>query len=144
MNFFIFVGNFILIALAWAMTYTGLPVEPAAILGILMGIDFIAGVGAARKLGLVVSSQRMRVGVISKFGVLTIPLVMALTAKGLGADLNWLVNWSISLFILSESYSIIANIYAYKTGKVVPEFDAVAAVLKRVRGLLDNFDKREN
>lgn len=143
MSAMMFFGNLILIALAWVMSYTGLPVEPAAILGTLMAIDFIAGITKAHKLGRSVTSQRMRVGLMSKFGVMTIPLVMALAAKGLGVDFAWMVNWSISLFILSETYSIIANIYAFKTGNEVPEFDAVSAILKRVRLLLESFDVRD-
>lgn len=79
---------------------------------------------------------------MTKCGVMTVPLVMALTAKGLGADFNWLVSWTVSVFILSESYSIIANIYAVRTGILLPEFDAVNAVLKKVRSLIDVIDKR--
>jgi phage-related holin len=141
-SFLYYVFNALLASLAWLMVYTGLPVEPAAILGTLMAVDFIAGVHKSHAIGRSVTSQRMRVGLMSKFGVLTIPLVMALAAKGLGANFEWIVNWSISLFILSETYSIIANIYTSRTGKDVPEFDAVSAVLRRVRALLDDMDKR--
>ena len=137
------IGNTLLAIGAWAMAYTGLPAEPAAILGTLMAIDFIVGISKAHKLGRSITSQRMRVGLMSKFGVMTIPLVMALAAKGLGADFAWMVNWSISLFILSETYSIISNIYTARTGNDVPEFDAVSAILKRVRALLNSLDTRD-
>lgn len=142
MNVLIWIGNGILGLGAWALMYTGLPAEPAAILAVLMCIDFVAGVSRARTLGDQVTSHRMKVGAISKCGVLTVPLVMALTAKGLGADFNWLVQWTVSVFILSETYSIIANIYAARTGIILPEFDAVSAVLKKVRSLIDVIDKR--
>ena len=48
MSAMMFVGNLVLIALAWVMTYTGLPAEPAAILGTLMAIDFIVGISKAQ------------------------------------------------------------------------------------------------
>ena len=142
MNMLSWIGNGLLGLGAWALVYTGLPAEPAAILAVLMCIDFVSGISRAHALGEPVTSHRMKVGAVSKCGVLTIPLVMALTAKGLGADFNWLVSWTVSVFILSETYSIIANIYAAKTGVIMPEFDAVSAVLKKVRSLIDVIDKR--
>ena len=142
MNMLGWIGNCLLGLGAWALMYTGLPVEPAAILTVLMCVDFIAGVSRAHVLGEPVTSHRMKVGAVTKCGVMTVPLVMALTAKGLGADFNWLVSWTVSVFILSETYSIIANIYAARTGIILPEFDAVSAVLKKVRSLIDVIDKR--
>ena len=142
MNVLSWIGNGLLGLGAWVLVYTGLPAEPAAILAVLMCVDFVAGVSRARVLGEPVTSHRMKVGAATKCGVMTIPLVMALTAKGLGVDFNWLVQWTVSVFILSETYSIISNIYAAKTGVIMPEFDAVSAVLKKVRNLIDVIDKR--
>lgn len=139
----VWVGNGLIALAAWALVYTGLPAEPAAILAVLMCVDFVAGISRAHALGESVTSHRMKVGAITKCGVLTVPLVMALTAKGLGSDFTWLVQWTVSVFILSETYSIIANIYAARTGILLPEFDAVSAVLKKVRSLIDVIDKRE-
>ena len=142
MSMLFWIGNGLLGLGAWALMYTGLPAEPAAILAVLMCVDFAAGISRAHALGEPVTSHRMKVGAITKCGVLTVPLVMALTAKGLGADFNWLVSWTVSVFILSETYSIVANIYAAKTGVIMPEFDAVSAILKKVRSLIDVIDKR--
>ena len=142
MSMLVWVGNGLIALAAWALVYTGLPAEPAAILAVLMCVDFVAGISRAHALGESVTSHRMKVGAITKCGVLTVPLVMALTAKGLGSDFTWLVQWTVSVFILSETYSIIANIYAARTGILLPEFDAVSAVLKKVRSLIDVIDKR--
>ena len=142
MSVLVWVGNGLMGLSAWALVYTGLPAEPAAILAVLMCVDFAAGISRAHALGESVTSHRMKVGAITKCGVLTVPLVMALTAKGLGSDFTWLVQWTVSVFILSETYSIIANIYAARTGILLPEFDAVSAVLKKVRSLIDVIDKR--
>ena len=142
MNVFIWIGNALLGLGAWALMYTGLPAEPAAILAVLMCIDFVSGVSRARALGEPVTSHRMKVGALTKCGVMTVPLVMALTAKGLGADFNWLVSWTVSVFILSETYSIIANVFAIRTGKIAPEWDAVSLILSKIRSLIDVIDKR--
>lgn len=136
------IGNGLLGFGAWALMYTGLPAEPVAILTVLVAVDFISGISRAHALGEPVTSHRMGVGMLTKCGVITVPLVMALTAKGLGADFNWLVSWTVSVFILSETYSIIANIYAIKTGKIAPEWDAISLILSKIRSLIDVLDKR--
>lgn len=142
MNIAVWIGNGLLALGAWALMYTGLPAEPAAILAVLMCIDFVAGVSRARTLGEPVTSHRIKVGTISKCGVMTVPLVMALTAKGLGVDFNWIVGWTISVLILSESYSIIANVYTIRTGKIAPEWDAISLILSKIRSAVDLLDKR--
>lgn len=139
----VWVGNGLLALGAWALVYTGMPAEPAAILAVLMCVDFVAGISRARVMGEAVTSHRMKIGAISKCGVLTVPLVMALTAKALGSDFQWLVQWTVSLFVLSEAYSIIANVYTARTGIAAPEWDAVSLVLKKVRNMVDVIDRRE-
>ena len=136
-------GNGALAVLAWVITYTGLPAEPAAILAVLMAVDFLVGIGKARAMGEPVTSLRMKNGATSKCGVLLVPLVLALAAKGVGAELHWIVSWTVSLFILSEAYSIIANVYTIRTKQAVPEWDAVSAVLRKLRGLLEKMEERQ-
>ena len=142
MSMLVWVGNGLIGLAAWALVYTGLPAEPAAILAVLMCVDFVAGISKSRVTGIPVTSHRIKVGTISKCGVLTVPLVMALTAKGLGVDFNWIISWSISVLILSESYSIIANIYTIRTGKIAPEWDAISLILSKIRSAVDLLDKR--
>ena len=137
------VGNGALAVLAWVITYTSLPAEPAAILAVLMAVDFLVGIGKARAMGEPVTSLRMKNGATSKCGVLLVPLVLALAAKGVGAELHWIVSWTVSLFILSEAYSIIANVYTIRTKQAVPEWDAVSAVLRKLRGLLEKMEERQ-
>ena len=131
------VGNCVMAWAAWVITYTGLPVEPATILAVLMAVDFAVGIGRARAIGEHVTSQKMKTGAISKCGVMLVPLVLALAAKGVGADLQWIVSWVVSLFILSETYSILANIYTIRTKQEIPEWDAMSVVLRKVRSLLE-------
>ena len=143
MSLFSWIGSGLLGLGAWALMYTGLPAEPAAILAALMAVDFIVGIGKARAVGEPVTSLRMKNGAMSKCGVMLVPLVLALAAKGVGADLQWIVSWTVSLFILSEAYSVIANIYTIRTKQAVPEWDAMSAVLRKVRGLLERMEERQ-
>lgn len=142
MNFIFAMFNAFIFAFAWVLAYTGLPVEPSVILGVLMLIDLAFGVASAKATKTAISSHRMRVGMQSKATIFTIPLVMALAAKGLGADFYYLVNWIVYVFILSEVYSIIGNAYTIKTGKQAPEWDAISFLLARLRAVIENLDKR--
>ena len=133
------VGNLLLAMGAWVLAYTGLPLESGAILVVLMTLDFLTGIAAARTLGEPITSWRIKTGVVTKCCVLTMPLVIALMAKGLGRDFLWLIDWAMSFLILSEGYSVIANSHAARTGVKLPEWDASAAILKRLRAMLDEF-----
>ena len=137
-------GNLLLAIGAWVLAYTGLPLESGAILVVLMTLDFFTGIAAARRLGEPVTSWRIKTGVVTKCTVLTMPLVIALVAKGLGRDFLWLVDWAMSFLILSEGYSVIANGYTARTGIKMPEWDATAAILKRLRAMLDEFGQPNN
>jgi phage-related holin len=135
------VGNALLAGAAWVLVYTGLPAEPGAILVVLMTIDFFTGIAKARRLGHPVTSWRIKSGVVTKCCILAIPLVIALAAKGLGADFIWLVDWAMRFLILSEAYSVIANSYTARTGVDLPEWDATAVILRKLRGMLDGMER---
>ncbi len=138
-----YVANAILVGVAWFLTYVSFPVEPALILAALMALDFFSGLGRAHALKEQITSRRMKNGITSKLLLLIIPLVMALTAKGLGVDFSWLVEWSISVLILSEAYSIVANIYTVRTGVSAPEWDVISLILGKIRNAIDVIDKRK-
>lgn len=122
---------------AWVVMYTGLPAEPALILASLMVIDFVAGISKALATRQAISSRRMKAGVASKLGLLLIPLSCALAAKGIGGDITWIVAWVVNAMILSELYSIIANVHATRTGEILPEWDVVSMIGKKIRSFLE-------
>jgi hypothetical protein len=48
----------------------------------------------------------------------------------------------IGLLIMAEGYSILQNIYAVRTGKILPEYDVVSMILKSVSGIIkDKIEK---
>lgn len=128
--------NAVMALSAWALAYTGLPAEPAIILTVIMMLDFASGVARAYIVDGQVSSKVMKAGVIGKLLVLLIPLIIALAAKGLSLDWHWLAGWCITVLILSETYSFIANLYNIKTRQNLPEWDAVAMIGNRLRAII--------
>ena len=131
--------NAVVAALAFVMTYTGMAVEPAVILAILMVVDFFSGITKAWVTGEPISSAKMKAGAAGKLLLLMIPLVLALAAKGMGVQWTWIVAWCVNVMILSEAYSFISNVYSIKTKKALPEWDAIAMIGGRLRQILESF-----
>lgn len=44
-----------------------------------------------------------------------------------------------SILIMAEFYSIIQNVYAVRTGIMLPEYDAISIALKRLTGFIQDF-----
>jgi len=44
-----------------------------------------------------------------------------------------------SILIMAEFYSIIQNVYAVRTGVILPEYDAISIALKRLTGVIQDF-----
>lgn len=40
---------------------------------------------------------------------------------------------------MAEFYSIIQNVYAVRTGIILPEYDAISIALKRLTGVIQDF-----
>lgn len=123
-----------------SMQYLNLIPQSVIILSGLLIADVITGiVRSALLLGLssIRSSIAIR-GVISKLLVFLIPIVIALAGKGIGLDLSPLAQASVTVFILSMTYSILGNIRSIQTGQPKQEFDAIQYVMNQVKGLLQN------
>jgi toxin secretion/phage lysis holin len=128
--------NTILVFLASILTYLGLDVETFTILGYLLFIDYVTGILKARTLSHCISSNKMKYGVVSKFSLVLIPLVIALGAKALQANSDEFLYIGMNILILSEVYSIVGNIYTIRSKEELPEWDAVAALGHRIRTML--------
>ena len=139
-----FLANAVLGVGAWVLTYVGLPIEPALMLGALMTLDFCSGIGRAHALREQITSRRMKSGIASQLLLLFIPLAVALAAKGLGQDWSYLVSFCVSAMILSELYSFISNIYAMKTGDDLPELDVIKMLGKHIRTALERLMDIQN
>ncbi len=123
--------------------YLGFNPEALSVLIVLMSVDVATGViRACAQEGCrsIKSSIGMR-GVLAKILVLTGLFCVALAGKGVGFDMNGLVQGAVNIFILSELYSVLGNIHSARTGKKKNEFDAVAYMLNSVKDLLRKYVK---
>ena len=127
-----------------------IPIASFLTLTILMTIDVVVGIGRSYRLQIPITSYRIKLGVISKLGVLLIVLSfgLAFTHSGLVIDdLKEYIQLILWLFILSELYSIVSNVYAIKTGDNLPEVEVLSLIgtkLKRLmEAILPNHKDRE-
>lgn len=118
----------------WAIAlfeYLNIPQMQVLILSSLMMIDFITGIWKQYRVDpRQITSHGAWVGMMKKVYALITVLAIALVFKGIGLDGSWWVKWILSVFIMSEWYSIVQNTYAVRTGIVLPEYDAISLVLK--------------
>jgi len=54
-----------------------------------------------------------------------------------GVSAEHFMEWGLSLLIVSEGYSSIQNIYTVRTGKILPEYDVISVILKKISEYLD-------
>lgn len=128
--------NFLIVLLSGVLAYLEISQEPFTIFAILLVIDYITGVWKAKTLGISITSNKMKYGLISKLSLLIIPIVLAMGAKATGADYHCILLSGMYILVLSEAYSIIGNIYCMNTGEELPEYDAVAMLGKQIRNIL--------
>ncbi|MCK4500908.1 phage holin family protein [Candidatus Babeliales bacterium] len=121
----------------------GISVNAINALAVLVMLDTVLGILKVVKIDgwRSVTSRRLAGGVISKLVLLLVPVTLALASLGVGVDIKWLVQSSITVLILSETYSVLGNIHSINTGKETPEFDAVQFILLRIKSLLDKLTR---
>lgn len=127
-----------------------IPISAFLTLTILMVIDVVVGLGRSYRLQIPITSYRIKLGVISKLGVLLIVLSvgLAFTHSGLVIDdLKEYIQLILWLFILSELYSIVSNVYAIKSGDNLPEVEVLSLLgtklKKLIEALIPNHKDRE-
>lgn len=121
-------------------TFLGVsPISVAVLTAFCIG-DTILGI---IKAGMVhgwgsVRSNTLERGIMAKTLLVTVPIVLALTGKGVNIDTAFLAQGTITVMIFAEAYSIIGNIDAIRTGREKREFDAVAFILGKIKNVLKN------
>lgn len=114
-----------------AFEYLNIPLEQMGILTALMIIDFITGVGKQYRIDKKqIKSHLAWLGLMKKIATLIVVLSLALILKGLEIDESQYIKGVLSIFIAAEGYSTLQNIYAIRTGKLLPEFDVISIFLK--------------
>lgn len=121
-------------------SFIDINVAQMVILAILMLIDFFTGIAKSYRLEpSSIKSCTALIGIMSKLLYLLVPIVLALAMKGLSIQEFgiWIVNFSINAMILAEAYSILANIYMFKSKVKIAEVDAVSYILKAIKNQLE-------
>ena len=127
---------FIMVGISSFATYLGINVEALSLFALLLVIDYITGIAKAKRLKENITSNKMKYGIVSKLLLLIIPLVLAICSKAMSIDISSLMFVAINMLVLSEGYSILGNIYAFRTAKELPEIEVVAILGKRIRSFL--------
>ena len=134
--------NLFLLPLASLVQFLEIDAKKLSILVVLMCIDMLTGTFKAYRTKENITSRRWIAGFLSKLVVLLVPFTIALMAKGVDFDVKWFIGFSLSIMVIAESYSILGNIYTFKTGEAVAEIDAVSAIIKVLRNFLENMIER--
>ncbi len=130
-------ANWIYAPFVATMLYWGMDEEAVIGLSILIVIDMITGVWKTIALDKKPSSTRFVNGLISKLVLLIIPFVLAVASKSVHLDLSIFLWVVINALILSEMYSILANIYTIRSKKETEEFDVMSIILRKTRKFID-------
>ena len=130
--------NLLFLPFASLLQFLDIDAKKLSILVMLMCIDMLTGTLKAYRIRENITSRRWIAGFLSKLLVLLVPFTIALMAKGVEFDIKWFIEFSISLMIVSEAYSILGNIYTFRTGAEVAEIDALSYLIKKIREVLEN------
>lgn len=125
------------IALYAAFAFLNIDMNVTIIIGILMAIDTLTGIIKSIVLKKVKFTFRsFYSGILTKFVLLLIPMLVSLTALGLGYDFIYVTEAALRLIVLSESISIFTNIISIKQRKQIENKDYLSIILTSIRGWL--------
>lgn len=117
-----------------AFLYLNIDIEIYTIVFTMMLIDSFTGVVKVLRINYKkFKSTRLIWGLVSKMGLLIIPIILALAAKGIGQDMTLGVELVMKILIVSEFLSIISNLYMIKTKIVVKDIDIFTMLFKSLR-----------
>ena len=127
------IKTFWYIAVTSILIYLNIPQESLWILGSLMVIDTITGIAKQYKVDSIgITPRRMSTGIITKFVTFLCLLSGGLVINHFDLDPKYYIQTVMSILIMAEFYSIIQNVYAVRTGIMLPEYDAISIALKRL------------
>jgi phage-related holin len=121
---------FSIMSLFW---YLDIPQTQILILWVLMILDFFTWVWKQFRFDKKeITSHRAWLWAVKKVWSFTLILSIALVIKALELEADWYIKSVISIFIVSEFYSITQNIYAIRTWIILPEFDVISIFIKSI------------
>lgn len=133
------------LAFVLSAQYLGIDAEAGTILLLLMCLDVVTGVvrsAVVNGLPSIRSTVGTR-GLLSKLLTLSGVLSVALAFKGIGYNAAPAIAGIVSVFILSEAYSIVGNVHSAVTRQPKAEYDALEFLIAMVRKVLDKYTGKE-
>lgn len=112
--------------------------QALTILTILIWIDFVTGV-IKSWINKETSSEWMSRWLIRKMILVLVPLTIALAWNWLNYNLSSFATWVISALIMSEVYSVIANVYTIQTWNKAKEYDVMTIIIQKFWKIIDIF-----
>ena len=105
-----------------------------------MIIDTITGIAKQYKVERIgITSKRMTSGIITKFVTFLCLLSGGIVINYFDLSPQYYIQTVMSILIMAEFYSIIQNVYAVRTGVILPEYDAISIALKKLTGFIQEF-----
>ena len=130
----------------WYVAFTSvllclnIPQEAFTILASLMIIDTFTGIAKQYRVESIgLTSKRMSTGIMAKFVTLMFLFAGWLVINFFKIEPDYYVQTVLSVLIMAEFYSIIQNVYAVRTGIILPEYDVISITLKRLTGVIQDF-----
>lgn len=112
-------------------SYFWIPQTLFEIIAILMIFDFISGIAKQKRLNPnKITSNRGTKWMLKKVLTMLSVLSIALVLKALEINDIYYIKAVVSIFIVSEAYSVLQNIYTYRTGIEIGEFDVISIAIK--------------
>ena len=134
------IKTFWYVAVTSILVYLNIPQESLWVLGSLMIIDTLTGIAKQYKVESIgITSKRMTTGIVTKFVTLMFLFSGWLVINFFKIDPEYYIQTVLSVLIMAEFYSIIQNVYAVRTGVILPEYDAISIALKRLTGAIQDF-----
>ena len=134
------IKTFWYVAVTSVLVYFNIPQEAFYILASLMFIDTITGIAKQYRVESIwLTSKRMSIGIMAKFVTLMFLFSGWLVINFFKIDPEYYIQTVMSILIMAEFYSIIQNVYAVRTGVILPEYDAISIALKRLTGAIQDF-----
>jgi len=128
------------VAVTSMLVYLNIPQESLWVLASLMIIDTITGIAKQYKVERIgITSKRMTTGIITKFVTFLCLLSGGIVINYFDLDPKYYIQTVMSILIMAEFYSIIQNVYAVRTGVILPEYDAISIALKKITGFIQEF-----
>lgn len=122
--------------------YLNINTEALALYFTLLAVDLFTGVVAAFIIKEAMTLARFYAGILSKFLMLIVPIVVAIIVKIQGDGLLWFIKWTVLVLAVSEFISIINNVLKAKGSKPLPELDAVGMIAAKLRDVLEILFKK--